>query len=242
MEWLKQIIEEVDTLRRKHEVPVNFQLSLYDLIAVVEAETKSHLSSLESKLREHRAYEINSTIHMTEINELDQRIKSLDPILEDRKNTLTQLNEIYEQNKNSRSSWEDTISKLKKEIEELRVEREELEKKAKSLHVSIDDDRIKAEKEYMTALDKMKNITAHFPLMHYLLTTTLENIPEAELLIIIGSNQPVDKDKIKSLVRNVPPVQIVRHLAKLEADDLIVNSDEGWRLEKSFYERILNQM
>jgi len=242
MEWLKEILEEIEKLRRVSSVSVDIQLSLYDLIVAIENETSSGIQILESKVREHHAFEVNSTTHMKEIQKIDNQIRELEPILEDRQSTLRSLNELFEEHKSSQEEWEDENEKFKSRIIEVKSEREKLQESSEKLRNSMVNDKKIAEEGYKRALDKMKNITKYFPVMNYMITTTLENIPEAELMIIIGSNQPIEDSEIKSKVRTVAPVQVLRHLNKLQGDGLIKRDGDKWSLEEEFYNKLLNQM
>jgi len=133
MEWLKEILEEIEKLRRESSVSVDIQLSLYDLIVAIENETSSGVQILESKVREHHAFEVNSITHMEEIQKIDNQIRELEPILEDRQSTLRSLNELYETHKISQKELEEENERLKSHILEVKSRERSLRNLQKNL-------------------------------------------------------------------------------------------------------------
>ena len=152
------------------------------------------------------------------------------------------LQKQFEQNSKESTNLSNKISDCNSENEILKslISKNEAEinvKQQKFESEQADRDTIdtKAVEEMSLEKDGMKVLEENYPAMEYIQSRELSTeTTKADILAVIASNKMTTTQDIKEKVTAITPVQITRFLNRLQADEIIVQNEDTWKLSADF--------
>lgn len=182
----------------------------------------------EIKLLENKLLDIKSNLKIK-----NEKLAKLEPEIEDQNKSLETLQKSIKEAETKLSELKSNNSTRESKLNELTAESNEKELARNKLESSIDDKVTVNKQQLEDKKGELQILAEEYVIWDYLLSRIDQ--PEVEIMAIIASNRGnLASDDIKSRVKTVSPVFVGRAISKLEADEKIIQNEEGkWDIDQS---------